>query len=108
MCERLDISIAERQTRFRGVRFFNHAWDDPQALRDIGAIPSEEIHALSGGLFAMDVSVEVNRRLFDYDQIVIAVRSFRTKSKRILRRQQVPVPWRSGPRILNSSTGLGR
>ena len=53
------------------MRFFNHAWNDPAALRRIGVIPADEIKELSGGLFAMDVPVEVNRLLFDYDQILI-------------------------------------
>jgi len=107
MCERLDISIAERQTRFRGVRFFNHAWDDPQALRDIGAIPSEEIHALSGGLFAMDVSVEVNRRLFDYDQIVIVGPVFPHEVVGFSGGNKYLFPGVSGPRILNFFHWLG-
>jgi nickel-dependent lactate racemase len=56
---------------FRKVRFFNHAWNDPNALTNIGTIPAAEIAELTGGLFSMDVPVEINRRLFEYDQIII-------------------------------------
>jgi hypothetical protein len=42
------------------------------ALKHIGTISAGEIKNLSGGLFAMDVPVTVNCRLFEYDQIIIA------------------------------------
>src|SRR5438067_901937 len=71
ICERLGISLAERGERYRGVELINHEWQNPQALTSLGIIPADEISTLSGGLFAMDVEVRVNRRLFDYDQIVI-------------------------------------
>ena len=69
--QRLEISHDERTGPYASVQFFNHAWDDPGALRNIGTLSTEEISDLSGGLFEMDVSVEVNAKLFDYDQIVI-------------------------------------
>ena len=71
ICQRLEISASERSSAYGKVRFFNHAWDNPEALRNIGAISAAEISELSGGLFAMDVPVEVNRLLFNYDQIII-------------------------------------
>ena len=68
---RLEISHEERTGTYSEVRFFNHAWDDPDALRHIGTLQAEEIGELSGGLFEMEVPVEVNAQLFEYDQIVI-------------------------------------
>jgi nickel-dependent lactate racemase len=71
ICERLEITPAEHRDHYARVRFFNHEWDNPDALRDLGVIPSEEISALSGGLFAMDVPVHINKLLYNYDQVVI-------------------------------------
>src|SRR4051812_9570598 len=71
ICERLEMSEAERKEKYRSVRFFNHAWDNPEALRNIGTISADEISKLSGGLFAMDVPVEINKLVYDYDQIII-------------------------------------
>ena len=68
---RLEITHEERAGPYAAVQFFNHAWDDPGALRNIGTIPAKEISDLSGGLFEMDVPVEVAAKLFDYDQIII-------------------------------------
>src|SRR4051812_10148264 len=71
ICERLEISEAQRKETYKAVQFLNHAWNDPSALKNIGVIPASEIEALTGGLFAMDVPVEVNRKIFEYDQIII-------------------------------------
>jgi nickel-dependent lactate racemase len=69
--ERLEISSEERRNLYRKVRFFNHAWDDPDALTQVGVLSREVIAQLTDGLFAMDVPVEINRLLFNYDQVII-------------------------------------
>src|SRR5256885_10858226 len=33
ICQRLEISECERRETYRPVRFFNHAWHDPPALK---------------------------------------------------------------------------
>src|SRR5438132_10561165 len=71
ICRRLEISESERTGTYRRVRFFNHAWNNPSALRRVGVFSADEISQLSNGLFAMDVPVDVNRMVFDYDQIII-------------------------------------
>ena len=35
ICERLGISLEERRAKYGAVRFFNHEWDNPAALRHI-------------------------------------------------------------------------
>jgi nickel-dependent lactate racemase len=107
ICQRLEISMAERQTRFRQVQFHNHAWDDPQALCEVGTIPAEEIRALSGGLFAMDVVVEVNRRLLEYDQIIIVGPVFPHEVVGFSGGNKYLFPGVGGPRILNFFHWLG-
>jgi nickel-dependent lactate racemase len=71
ICRRLEITTAERAGKYRRVRLLNHAWDDPAALAPLGTIGADEIGALSGGLFAMDVAVTINRAVLDYDQLII-------------------------------------
>ena len=56
-CERLEITEADRKSTYGKVQFFNHEWDNPKALRQIGTITADEISKLTGGLFAMDVPV---------------------------------------------------
>jgi len=66
---RLEISEEERQGAYSKVGFFNHAWDNPAQLKRVGTLTSAEVSELTGGLFSMDVPVEINKMLFDYDQI---------------------------------------
>lgn len=63
------ISHEERLTRYADVGLYNH--DFVHDVTRIGTIPAARIRELSEGLMEMDVDVTVNRRLFDYDQILI-------------------------------------
>ena len=40
ICGRLEISLEERRGKYKSVQFFNHEWDNPAALKDIGTIPA--------------------------------------------------------------------
>src|SRR5262245_34093769 len=71
ICQRLDISGQERRDVYGSVKFFNHAWNKPEALKQVGTLTADETSQLTDGLFAMEVPVEVNRMLFDYDRIMI-------------------------------------
>ena len=39
ICRRLEITPEQHRDAYRAVNLFNHAWDDPEALRVIGTIP---------------------------------------------------------------------
>src|SRR6185503_19892439 len=71
ICERLEMSSKERASVYSRVKFHNHEWNNRAALRNIGTIPAKDITALTNGLFSMDVPVEIHRRVFDYDQLII-------------------------------------
>lgn len=107
ICERLDISETERQDRYKKVRFFNHAWDNPDALRNIGTITADEISKLSGGLFAMDVPVEINKLVYDYDQLIIIGPVFPHEVVGFSGGNKYLFPGISGPQILNFFHWLG-
>ena len=105
--ERLEISETERSTTYRRVQFFNHEWHNPAALRRIGIIPADEIRELSGGLFSMDVPVEVNARVFDYDCIVIVGPVFPHEVVGFSGGNKYLFPGISGPGLLNFFHWLG-
>ena len=107
ICERLGLSAAEREGRYAGVRFLNHAWNNPESLREIGSIPAEEIRQLTGGLFAMDVPVEINRHLYEYDQILIVGPVFPHEVVGCSGGNKYLFPGVAGPRILNFFHWLG-
>jgi lactate racemase len=104
---RLDISEAERGQRYRNVRFFNHAWNDPRALTQVGTIPADEIRELSGGLFAMDVPVQINHLLFQYDQVIIVGPVFPHEVVGFSGGNKYLFPGVAGPEILNFFHWLG-
>ena len=105
--ERLEISETERHDKFQKVRFFNHEWDNPDALRNIGTISADEISQLSGGLFAMDVPVEINKLVFDYDQIIIIGPVFPHEVVGFSGGNKYLFPGIGGPEILNFFHWLG-
>jgi len=72
----LDMTAAEREKKFGKVRVFNHAWDDPKALTTVGTLAAAEMGALSEGRYARDVPVEINRRLLEYDRLLIVGPTF--------------------------------
>ncbi len=107
ICERLELTPEQRKGDYGSVRFFNHAWNDPSTLKNIGTIPAAEISALTNGLFAMDVPVEVNKLLFDYDQIIIVGPVFPHEVVGCSGGNKYLFPGVSGPQILNFFHWLG-
>lgn len=107
ICERLEISLEERRSTYRKVQFFNHEWNNPAALKNIGTIPARDIEELSGGLFSMDVPVEINKRVFDYDQLVIIGPVFPHEVVGFSGGNKYLFPGVGGPQILNFFHWLG-
>jgi nickel-dependent lactate racemase len=104
---RVGITAEERRTTYRAVEFINHQWDNPAALRHLGDIPAADISALTGGLFAMDVPVHINRRLFDYDHVMIVGPVFPHEVVGCSGGNKYLFPGVAGPQILNFFHWLG-
>jgi nickel-dependent lactate racemase len=68
---RVEMTREEHQADFADVRFFNHLWKDPESLAEIGRLSASEIGEITDGLLQMDVSITVNRLIFDYDLLLI-------------------------------------
>ena len=107
ICERLEISAAERATTYSTVRFFNHEWDNPAALTNIGTLTKADTRELSDGLFELDVPVEINKRIFDYDQVVIIGPVFPHEVVGFSGGNKYLFPGVAGPEILNFFHWLG-
>jgi nickel-dependent lactate racemase len=107
ICQRLEISLEERRDTYSKVAFHNHAWDNRAELREIGTLTAAEISRLTEGRFAVDVAVEVNRLLFEYDQIIIIGPVFPHEVVGFSGGNKYLFPGVSGPRILNFFHWLG-
>jgi len=107
ICERLEITAAQRRDVYGHVRLLNHEWDNPEALKTIGTITSEEISGLTEGLFAMDVEVKVNKHLFEYDKLIIIGPVFPHEVVGCSGGNKYLFPGVSGPEVLNFFHWLG-
>jgi len=67
----LGLSAEERAGRYGQVRVFNHQWDRPEALTQVGTLSRARIEELSRGRLSIEVPVRVNRLLLDYDHVLI-------------------------------------
>lgn len=105
--KRLDLTAEEKERDFAPVRFFNHAWDDPGALKTVGVISAEEIDELSGGLFSMEVPVQINRLVFDYDVLMVIGPVFPHEVVGFSGGNKYFFPGIGGPEILNFFHWLG-
>ena len=107
ICARLEITLAERRTKFARVRLLNHEWDNPDALARVGTIPAAEIESLSGGLFKIDVPVSINKRLLEYDRVIIIGPVFPHEVVGCSGGNKYLFPGVAGPDILNFFHWLG-
>ena len=107
ICARLEISAQERASHYGRVKFFNHAWNNPSTLKQVGTLSSDEVRQLTDGLFAMDVPVEINRMLFDYDQVIIVGPVFPHEVVGFSGGNKYLFPGVGGPQILNFFHWLG-
>jgi lactate racemase len=69
--QRVGITGEERKSVYPKARFFNHHWNDPAHLVEIGAITEDEVADISGGLMRETVDVTINKMVFDYDILII-------------------------------------
>ena len=107
ICGRLEITLEERRSRYSEVKFLNHEWDNPAALQEVGVIPAADIAALTDGLFSMDVPVEINKHVFNYDQIIIVGPVFPHEVVGFSGGNKYLFPGIGGPKILNFFHWLG-
>jgi len=107
ICHRLEISVEDHRSTFKKVRFFNHEWDNPAALQEIGVLTAADVSELTGGLFSMDVPVEINKLVFNYDQIIIVGPVFPHEVVGFSGGNKYLFPGVGGPKILNFFHWLG-
>ena len=63
--------IQDRRKEFSSSTFYNHDWYLKDTFRQVGTFSTGEIEELSGGLLREEVSVVINKCIFEYDLILI-------------------------------------
>jgi nickel-dependent lactate racemase len=84
-----------------------HEWDRDEALREAGCIPAADIREISGGLFEQDVCVGANRRLFEFDRLLVVGPVFPHEVVGCSGGGKYLFPGCSGPEVLNFFHWLG-
>jgi len=103
----LGIPDDDREGRFRGVCLFNHEWDNPERLLQLGVLSKQETSEISGGLLAEDVPVEINSRIRDYDLLLVLGPVFPHEVVGFSGGNKYFFPGIAGPRLLNFFHWLG-
>jgi nickel-dependent lactate racemase len=63
--------VEEHQKEFRETQFFNHEWGRQDSFAQIGTFTEQEIEDLSEGRLKEKVPIVINKKIFDYDLVLI-------------------------------------
>ena len=89
------------------TRIFNHEWQKHDTFVHIGEIPAPEIHQITEGLLTREVPVALNKRIFEYDQIIICGPVFPHEVVGFSGGNKYLFPGIAGPEIINFTHWLG-
>jgi nickel-dependent lactate racemase len=103
----LGVTAEEMKDEYRGVRVFNHRWNDPTSFKTLGTIPASEIEDLSRGLLSVDVPVTLNKMVLHYDQLVVCGPVFPHAVVGFSGGNKYFFPGISGPEIIDITHWLG-
>ncbi len=101
------VSAEERAKLYPNIRIFNHHWNQPEWLQNIGTISPQEARRLTGGLLTEEVSVVLNRLIFEYDQLIICGPVFPHEVVGFSGGAKYLFPGIAGPDIINFTHWLG-
>lgn len=105
------ISAEERATTHKHIGLLNHDWANPEALVQIGTLEKAQIQQIAGDLWhpslGGDTAVRINRRIFDYDQIVILGPTFPHEVVGFSGGAKYLFPGISGPEMIHTMHWLG-
>ena len=90
-----------------GHKVMNHRWDDPATFATLGIIPAAEVRALTDGLVEQDVTVALNRAVFDYDHVLLCGPVFPHEVVGFSGGNKYLFPGIAGPEIINFTHWLG-
>lgn len=93
--------------QFGNSHIYNHAWHDPTCLVQIGTIPASDISQITGGMLVQDVIVNLNRLIFEYDQLIICGPVFPHEVVGFSGGNKYFFPGIAGPDIINFTHWLG-
>lgn len=107
ICKLLGISEKERNRLFFQTQFYNHEWDRPDRLTTLGTLSPADTAELSSGLLSLEVPVQINSRIQDYDVLLVLGPVFPHEVVGFSGGNKYFFPGIAGPDILNFFHWLG-
>lgn len=107
MLRHLDVSEEEYVRDYSDMHCFNHQWDDPSALVNIGVLPAKFTRELTDGLMEEEVKLTVNRLILAYEQILIVGPVFPHEIAGFSGGSKYLFPGISGPEVIDFTHWLG-
>ncbi len=101
------VTEEERETKYARINIFNHRWDLPDTMVDLGTIPDYEIERISNGLLRQSVNVRLNKLIFNYDRVIVCGPTFPHEVVGFSGGNKYFFPGISGPEVINFSHWLG-
>ncbi len=105
--EEIDKLVGVPRAERGAVQVFNHAWDDPNALTQLGTIAADEVAALSEGRLREEIPVRLNRLVLDYDQLLVCGPVFPHEVVGFSGGNKYFFPGIAGPDIINRTHWIG-
>ncbi len=107
ICRLLGFSEGDRAGRYATIGLFNHEWDRPERLTTLGLLTKSDTEEISEGLLSIDVPVEINARIRDYDRLLVLGPVFPHEVVGFSGGNKYFFPGISGPELLNFFHWLG-
>lgn len=107
MCKILGINEQERTGIFSQLGLFNHEWDRDEKLTQLGVLTEKETEEISRGLMSERVPVKINKRILDYDTLLVVGPVFPHEVVGFSGGNKYFFPGISGPELLNFFHWLG-
>ncbi|MGH9766317.1 MAG: lactate racemase domain-containing protein [Blastocatellia bacterium] len=101
------ITAEQRATRFAETNIYNHRWDAPDQLFELGEISESEIAEITRGLLRQSVKARLNKLIFDYDQLVVCGPTFPHEVVGFSGGNKYFFPGVSGAEVIDFSHWLG-
>lgn len=70
--KRVGITEKEYENKYSNkTLFFNHKWDAPDMLVDLGTITADEVDSITGGIIKEEIKITINKVIFEYDYLMV-------------------------------------
>jgi nickel-dependent lactate racemase len=101
------ISREEKEKKYGHIHLYCHEWNQPEHLTTIGTISSAVIENISQGLLREDIPVSINKRILDYDLLLVVGPVFPHEVVGFSGGNKYFFPGIAGADVINSTHWLG-